>query len=92
GVASRNAAVPRLAIAQICAVSIPIGIGALLSPTDGSWILIPPLLLYVAAMASIVRRHYRGLVALMIAEQNHAELAARFDAALTHMPHGLCTL
>ncbi|WP_025597449.1 sensor domain-containing diguanylate cyclase [Burkholderia sp. WSM2230] len=92
GVASRNAAVPRLAIAQICAVSIPIGIGALLSPTDGSWILIPPLLLYVAAMSSIVRRHYRGLVALMIAEQNHAELAARFDAALTHMPHGLCTL
>jgi len=92
GVASRNAAVPRLAIAQICVVSIPIGVGALLSPTDGSWILVPPLLLYVGAMTSIVRRHYRGLVALMTAEQNHAELAARFDAALTHMPHGLCTL
>ncbi|WP_027798445.1 sensor domain-containing diguanylate cyclase [Paraburkholderia dilworthii] len=92
GVASRNAAVPRLAIAQICVVSIPIGFGALLSPTDGSWILVPPLLLYVGAMTSIVQRHYRGLVALMIAEQNHAELAARFDAALTHMPHGLCTI
>lgn len=92
GIASRNAAVPRLAIAQICVVSIPIGIGALLSPTDGSWLLMPPLVLYIGAMTSIVRRHYRGLMALMIAEQNHAELAARFDAALTHMPHGLCTL
>ncbi|CAB3693020.1 sensor domain-containing diguanylate cyclase [Paraburkholderia rhynchosiae] len=92
GIASRNAAVPRLAIGQICLVSIPIGIGALLTDTNGSWILMPPLLMYVGAMTSIVRRHYKGLVALMTAEQNHAELAARFDAALTHMPHGLCTI
>ncbi|MDR6376341.1 diguanylate cyclase domain-containing protein [Paraburkholderia caledonica] len=92
GVASRNASVPRLAIAQICLVTIPIGLGALFSPIAGSWILVPPLLLYVGAMISIVQRHYRGLVALMIAEQNHAELAVRFDAALTHMPHGLCTI
>lgn len=28
----------------------------------------------------------------MTAEQKNAELAARFDAALTHMPHGLCTI
>jgi diguanylate cyclase (GGDEF)-like protein/PAS domain S-box-containing protein len=39
-----------------------------------------------------VRRHYRALVGLMTAEQRHAELAARFDAALAHMPHGLCTI
>jgi diguanylate cyclase (GGDEF)-like protein len=43
-------------------------------------------------MTSIVRRHYAALVALMTAEQNHAELATRFDAALAHMPHGLCTI
>lgn len=92
GIASRNAAVPRLAIGQICLVSIPIGVGALLTRTSGSWILFPPLIAYVGAMTSIVRRHYKGLVALMTAEQNHAELAARFDAALRHMPHGLCTI
>jgi diguanylate cyclase (GGDEF) domain len=92
GIASRNAALPRLAIAQICLGALPIGLGALLAPRSGSWILLPPLFLYLLAMASVVRRHYKVLVALMTAEQRHAELAARFDAALAHMPHGLCTI
>lgn len=92
GIASRNAALPRLAIAQICLGALPIGLGALLAPRSGSWILLPPLFLYLVAMASVVRRHYKVLVALMTAEQRHAELAARFDAALAHMPHGLCTI
>lgn len=92
GIASRNAALPRLAIAQICLGACPIGLGALLAPRSGSWILVPPLFMYIAAMASVVRRHYEVLVALMTAEQRHAELAARFDAALAHMPHGLCTI
>ncbi|WP_207004819.1 sensor domain-containing diguanylate cyclase [Trinickia mobilis] len=92
GVASRNAALPRLAIAQICLGALPIGVGAALAPRSSAWILIPPLFLYICGMASIVRRHYGSLVALMTAEQKHAELAARFDAALTHMPHGLCTI
>ncbi|MFM0078776.1 diguanylate cyclase [Paraburkholderia sediminicola] len=92
GIASRNAALPRLAITQICLGALPIGLGALLAPRAGSWILVPPLFAYVAAMVSVVRRHYRGLVALMTAEQANAELAARFDAALTHIPHGLCTI
>jgi diguanylate cyclase (GGDEF)-like protein len=92
GIASRNAALPRLATAQICLGALPIGLGALLAPRGASWILVPPLFMYIAAMAAIVRRHYEALVALMTAEQKHAELAARFDAALTHMPHGLCTI
>lgn len=92
GIASRNAALPRLAITQICLGAVPIGLGALLAPRAGSLILMVPLVVYIVAMISIVRRHYGGLVALMCAEQKHAELAARFDAALAHMPHGLCTL
>jgi diguanylate cyclase (GGDEF)-like protein len=92
GVASKNAALPRLATAQICLGTLPIGIGALLAPRVGYWILAPPLFLYVGAMTSIVRRHYAALVALMTAEQNHAELATCFDAAIAHMPHGLCTI
>jgi diguanylate cyclase (GGDEF)-like protein/PAS domain S-box-containing protein len=92
GIASRNAALPRLAITQICLGALPIAIGALLAPRAGSWILVPPLFAYIAAMVSVVRRHYQGLVALMTAEQANAELAARFDAALSHMPHGLCTI
>lgn len=92
GIASRNAALPRLAITQICLGALPIGLGALLAPRGASWILVPPLFVYIAGMASVVQRHYKGLVALMTAEQRHAELAALFDAALTHMPHGLCTI
>ncbi|SAL37390.1 sensor domain-containing diguanylate cyclase [Caballeronia telluris] len=92
GIASRNAALPRLAIAQIFMGAVPIGIGAALAADTAYWILIPPLFLYVGAMVSVVRRHYRALVGLMTAEERHAELAARFDAALAHMPHGLCTI
>lgn len=65
---------------------------ALLAPTHVYWVLVPPLFAYHVAMAAIARRHYSALVTLMVAEQKHAELVARFDAALTHMPHGLCTL
>jgi diguanylate cyclase (GGDEF)-like protein len=82
----------RLAIAQIFLGTVPIAVGALLAPKNGSWILVPPLVAYNAAMVSVVQRHYKGLVALMTAEQRHAELAARFDAALAYMPHGLCTV
>jgi diguanylate cyclase (GGDEF)-like protein len=92
GIGSRNAAVPRLAIAQIALGAVPIGIGALVAPRSGSWILLPPLVAYLGAMFSVVWRHYDGLLALMSAEQRHAELAARFDAALANMPHGLCTI
>jgi diguanylate cyclase (GGDEF)-like protein len=92
GIASRNAALPRLAIMQIALGALPIGLGALLAPAGGAWILLPPLVTYLAAMASIVWRHYDGLVALMSAEQKHAELAGRFDAALAYMPQGLCTI
>lgn len=92
GIGSRNAAVPRLAVAQIALGAIPIGLGAVLAPRSGSWILLPPLAAYLGAMLSVVWRHYDGLLALMSAEQRHAELAARFDAALTNMPHGLCSV
>lgn len=92
GIASRNAALPRLAIAQICLGAIPIGLGGLLASRSAMWILVPPLCLYVVAMTSVVRRHYAMLVALMTAEQRHAELGAQFDAALAYMPHGLCTI
>ncbi|SAK57381.1 diguanylate cyclase [Caballeronia catudaia] len=91
GIASRNAGTPHLAIGQVCLGALPIGVGGLFGP-PGYWILVPPLFLYSAAMCAVVQRHYRGLVALMTAEQGHAEIAARFDAALAHMPHGLCTV
>ncbi|MDR5856432.1 diguanylate cyclase [Caballeronia sp. LZ062] len=91
GIASRNAGVPHLATSQICAGTLPIAAGALLGPA-GYWMLVPPLAVYIGAMTVVVRRHFRNLVALMTAEAEHAELAARFDAALAHMPHGLSSI
>ena len=92
GIASRNAAVPYVAIAQILLGTLPIGFGVVLGPRNGWWILVPPLAAYFAAMISIVWRHYDELVTLMITERKHAEVMARFDAALANMPHGLCTI
>ncbi|MBN3789989.1 sensor domain-containing diguanylate cyclase [Burkholderia sp. Ac-20353] len=90
GIGSRNAALPRLAMSQITLGVLPIGAGALLAPRSGAWLLLPPIAIYLVAMRTVVQRHYKVLVALMAARQRNAELIARFDAALTHMPHGLC--
>ncbi|AOI75912.1 sensor domain-containing diguanylate cyclase [Burkholderia sp. NRF60-BP8] len=92
GIASRNSALPRLAMTQVALGVLPIGVGALLAPRPGAWLLVPPLAIYLAAMRTVVQRHYRVLVALIAARQRNAELVARFDAALTYMPHGLCMI
>ncbi|AFQ50570.1 sensor domain-containing diguanylate cyclase [Burkholderia cepacia] len=92
GIASRNSALPRLAMTQVTLGVLPIGIGALLVNRPGGWLLVPPLAIYLAAMRTVVERHYRVLVALIAARQRNAELVARFDAALTYMPHGLCMI
>ncbi|AZQ56318.1 sensor domain-containing diguanylate cyclase [Burkholderia cenocepacia] len=92
GIASRNSALPRLAMTQVALGVLPIGIGALLAPRPGAWLLVPPIAIYLAAMRTVVQRHYRVLVALIAARQRNAELVARFDAALTYMPHGLCMI
>lgn len=92
GIASRNSALPRLAMTQVTLGVVPIGIGALLVARPGAWLLLPPLVIYLAAMRTVVQRHYRVLVALIAARQRNAELVARFDAALTYMPHGLCMI
>ncbi|MBJ9594919.1 sensor domain-containing diguanylate cyclase [Burkholderia seminalis] len=92
GIASRNSALPRLAMTQVTLGVLPIGVGALLAHRSGAWLLVPPLVIYLAAMRTVVQRHYRVLVALIAARQRNAELVARFDAALTYMPHGLCMI
>ncbi|KVF78271.1 diguanylate cyclase [Burkholderia sp. FL-7-2-10-S1-D7] len=92
GIASRNSALPRLAMTQVTLGVLPIGLGALLVDRPGAWLLLPPLAIYLAAMRTVVQRHYRVLVALIAARQRNAELVARFDAALTYMPHGLCMI
>jgi diguanylate cyclase (GGDEF)-like protein len=92
GIASRNAVVPRFALLQIALGIIPIGIGAVFAAGGHYWILVPPLFIYAYTMSTLVKAGYSSLVALMVAEETNAELAARFDAALAYMPLGLCTV
>ncbi|RDS97769.1 hypothetical protein DWU95_47690, partial [Burkholderia contaminans] len=68
------------------------GGGGLVRGRWGGWLLVPPLAIYLAGGGRVVQRHYRVLVALIAARQRNAELVARFDAALTYMPHGLCMI
>ncbi|MEK7893105.1 GGDEF domain-containing protein, partial [Burkholderia contaminans] len=43
GIASRNSALPRLAMMQVTLGVLPIGVGALLAHRSGAWLLLPPL-------------------------------------------------
>ena len=43
GIASRNSALPRLAMMQVALGVLPIGVGALLAHRSGAWLLLPPL-------------------------------------------------
>jgi hypothetical protein len=65
GIGSKNAALPRLAITQICLGAVPIELGSLLPPRNASWVLAPPLFMYIVATAAIVGRRYEILVALI---------------------------
>ncbi|SHI68471.1 diguanylate cyclase (GGDEF) domain-containing protein [Roseomonas rosea] len=88
GIASRNAATPRFALAQITALLLPQAVGGVV---NGSWHWVEAALVtvYFIALCSIVRRHYLDVRRIMDAQREKASLAARFDAALTNMSQGL---
>ncbi len=88
GIASRNAGTPRFALTQLCAWLLPVATVA--SPLGRDrWALSVMLLLYLAALCSIVRQHYRDLIALLGTERANHALAKQFDAAISNMAQGL---
>jgi diguanylate cyclase (GGDEF)-like protein/PAS domain S-box-containing protein len=91
GIASRNAAVPRYANLQIWLLLAPFCAGLLACGHGPDLILVPPVMIFLWAMLAVVRRHYHTVCSLMCTEEENAALAARFNAALSNMPHGLCT-
>ncbi|MDB5363572.1 MAG: diguanylate cyclase [Rhodospirillales bacterium] len=90
GLSSRNAALPRFATLQIILMLLPVAAGAALGGDRWYLFLTAEIFFYIWALASIVDRNHRHLEGLMLAERANAALAARFDAALTNMPLGLC--
>ena len=90
GLSSRNAALPRFATAQIALMLLPVAVGAALGGDRFYLFLSAEIIFYIWALTSIVSRNHRQLEGLMLAERANAALAARFDAALTNMPLGLC--
>jgi len=90
GLSSRNAALPRFAVVQIVLSLLPVAAGAALAGDRWYLFLVAEIFFYILALRSIVERNHRQLEGLMMAERANAALAARFDAALTNMPLGLC--
>ncbi|EJW12428.1 diguanylate cyclase/phosphodiesterase (GGDEF & EAL domains) with PAS/PAC sensor(s) [Rhodovulum sp. PH10] len=97
GVTARNSARPRIAIAQLALVLLPIAVAAALLGGPLYWLLAGVTVLYFVATVEIVlflgNRHRRLLLATRETSRLAASLAAqnlRFDAALGNMSHGLC--
>jgi len=90
GLSSRNAALPRFATLQIALMLLPVAVGAAMGGDRFYLFLSAEIIFYIWALTSIVGRNHRHLEGLMLAERANAALAARFDAALTNMPLGLC--
>jgi diguanylate cyclase (GGDEF)-like protein len=89
GLSSRNAALPKFAVAQITLSLLPVAAGAALAGDRWYLFLVAEILFYILALRSIVGRNHRQLAGLMLAERQNAALAAQFDAALSNMPLGL---
>ncbi len=68
GIASRNACSPRLALIQIVIWLLP-SLPEATKVDESFWTIVLLVGIYFAALASIVRRHYNDIVALIDAEQ-----------------------
>jgi diguanylate cyclase (GGDEF)-like protein len=90
GLSSRNAALPRFAVVQIVLSLLPVMAGAVLIGDPWDLFLAAEILFYILALHTIVIRNHAQIEGLMLAERANAALAARFDAALSNMPLGLC--
>lgn len=88
GVAGRNSALPRLAIAQCTLLILPTALAGFWSAEPANIMLAPTAIGYGVALYSFIRHHYAETSALIIAHLDDAELA-RHDA-LTGVPNRRC--
>ena len=97
GVTARNSSRPRVAVAQLSLILLPIAIGSALRGDTAYAVLSAVTLLYYLATIEIVRFLARYRLRLLLTTREKGELAHslaeqnfRFDTALANMSHGLC--
>ena len=97
GTTARNSSRPRIAVAQVSFILLPIIISSAFRFTPAYLVLSFIMLLYYLATIEIAQYLGKNRLRLLIATQEKGELArtlaeqnSRFDAALTQMSHGLC--
>ncbi len=97
GVTARNSSRPRIALAQLSLILLPITIGSALRGGLAYTALSAITLLYYLATIEITRYLGQNRFQLLLANREEGELAGslaeqnfRFDAALTNMAQGLC--
>ncbi len=97
GVAARNSSRPRIALAQLSLILVPISIGSALRGGLAYTVLAAITFLYYLAAIEITRYLGQHRFQLLVANREEGELAGslaeqnlRFDAALTNMAQGLC--
>ena len=97
GVAARNSSRPRIALAQLSLILLPITIGSALRGGFAYAVLSMITFLYYLATIEITRYLSQNRSQLLLANREQRELAGtlaeqnfRFDAALSNMAQGLC--
>ena len=97
GVTARNSSRPRIAVAQLSLILLPITIGSALRRDTAYAVLSVVTLLYYLATIEIVQFLARHRLRLLLTTREKGELAHslaeqnfRFDTALANMSHGLC--
>jgi diguanylate cyclase (GGDEF)-like protein len=97
GVTARNSSRPRVAVAQLSLILLPITIGSALRRDTAYAVLSVVTLLYYLATIEIVQYLARHRLRLLLTTREKGELAHslaeqnfRFDTALANMSHGLC--
>ena len=90
GATARNSSRPRIAIAQLSLILLPITIGSAFHPGSAYTVLSLITFMYYLATLEIAQYLGRNRVRLLLATRALAEQNFRFDTALANMPHGLC--
>ena len=97
GVTARNSSRPRIAVAQLSLILLPITIGSALRGDTAYAVLSVVTLLYYLATIEIVQFLAGHRLRLLLTTREKGELAHslaeqnfRFDTALANMSHGLC--
>ena len=97
GTTARNSSRPRIAVAQVSFILLPITVGCAFRFTPTYLVLSLLMFLYYLATIEIAQYLGKNRLRLLLATREKGELArtlaeqnSRFDAALAHMSHGLC--